>query len=55
MNQEDKTKIDLIKYGFAWLKYIGEIFTTAGSLGDTIRNAFINIHIPKKDDFIIRG
>jgi hypothetical protein len=51
----ESKNIDWIAYGFAWLKYIGAIFSTAGGLGDTVRNAFINIHIPQKDDYIKGG
>jgi len=48
----EQSKIKIIAYVFAWLKYLGQVFTTAGNLGDTVRSAFTDIHIPKKDEFI---
>jgi hypothetical protein len=39
-------------YVMAWFKYFGAIFTTAGDIGNTVRDSFSNIHFPKKNDFV---
>lgn len=54
MSQEPATlkrKINYFAYVSAWLVYIGKVFQTAGNIGNTVRDSFINISVPKKEDF----
>lgn len=42
----------LFNYVNAWIAYAGAFLTQLSKIGDTVRNSFDNIHVPKKEDYI---